>query len=174
MMPGALLAQKKPNVLKIDLEIQSQEKSDDYIVRDDGTIQSIEEARQQARGEADKLHQYDYRYYAGEYLIYDCKKRHFACVNKNGFEYCQLARKKTKREKHSIYACAHLKSFQTLTNCLEKQYELMHSLPSKLFCINMTPATETATQAFTEIIDFEEAVKRRLKEDAMKDYFLLE
>jgi len=161
-------------LMSIAWELHSQEKSDDYIVREDGTIQSIEEARQQARGEADKLHQYDYRFYAGEYLIYDCKKRHFACVNKNGFEYCRLARKKTKLERHSVYACAHLKSFQTLTNCLEKQYEMIHSLPSKLFCINTTPITETATQAFMEIFDYEELINKKLKENSMKDYLFLE
>jgi len=174
IIPSVLLAEQKSGLLKIDMELQSKEKTDDFIVREDGTIQSIEEARQQARGEADKLHQIDYRYYAGEYLIYNCKMRHFACVNQNGFDYCKLARKKTKMEGHSVYACAHLKSFQTLTNCLEKQYELMHSLPSKLFCINTTPATETATQAFTEIKDFEEAINKKLQSESMKDYLLLE
>jgi hypothetical protein len=172
-LPSLLLAASKVDDSKLDSKINSSEKTDDFIVRDDGTIQSIDEVRKEARGEADKIQQYDARFYAGEYLIYDCKQRHFACVNKDGFEYCKLARKKTRIEGHSIYACAHLKSFDTLTNCLEKQYEFMHSLPSKFFCINTTPATYMADQAFTEIIDVEEVINKRLQEDAKKEYLLL-
>ncbi|MCK5074349.1 MAG: hypothetical protein KAQ98_13045 [Bacteriovoracaceae bacterium] len=76
------------------------------------------------------------KYDAGNYLIYDCIGRHFACVNGKSFRWCKLARKKSKILDRAVFACAPLKKFESLKECSKKQYELIHSMPSKIFCIN--------------------------------------
>jgi hypothetical protein len=76
-------------------------------------------------------------YRNGEYLIYDCKKRHFACVNNESFAYCKNKRKESFELRQSHHPCAPLKKFKEQELCFKKQVELIGQVPNKKFCINV-------------------------------------
>ncbi len=75
-------------------------------------------------------------YRTGEYLIYDCKKRHFACVNKESFVRCKEKRQESFRLRYSHHPCVPLKNFKEQDLCFKKQLELIEQIPDKKFCIN--------------------------------------
>jgi hypothetical protein len=75
-------------------------------------------------------------YRNGEHLIYDCKKRHFACVNDESFEYCQKKRKESFKLRYTHHTCVPLKKFKDQPSCFEKQIEIIGQIPNKNFCIN--------------------------------------
>lgn len=75
-------------------------------------------------------------YRNGEHLIYDCKKRHFACVNKESFEYCQRKRKEAFVLRYKYLPCVPLKKFKTQTKCYQKQIDIIGQIPNKKFCLN--------------------------------------
>ncbi|HAZ12425.1 MAG: hypothetical protein A2X86_15920 [Bdellovibrionales bacterium GWA2_49_15] len=76
------------------------------------------------------------KYFEGEFLIYDCKSRHFACVDQPSFERCKTARKEgldTKAER--VLACAPLKMFSKFSDCAKEQYILQHRRLNKSMCL---------------------------------------
>ncbi len=78
--------------------------------------------------------QIDDRYKAGEHLIYDCQKKHFACVNLDGYTLCEVARTKSRELKQTELACAPLKSFQNKKSCLLTNYNVIERNAWKRFC----------------------------------------
>ncbi|MBT7608119.1 MAG: hypothetical protein HN576_00080 [Bacteriovoracaceae bacterium] len=76
-------------------------------------------------------------YRNGEYLIYDCKKRHFACVNNDSYANCEKRRKESFELKYSFLPCVPLKKFKEQRLCFKKQVELIGQVPDKKFCINV-------------------------------------
>jgi hypothetical protein len=76
------------------------------------------------------------KWFRGNYLIYDCDKGFFACVNNTSFEKCKYQRMKRKERREVGLACAPLKRFDTQKACFKVQYEKMHNQVPKLFCIN--------------------------------------
>ncbi len=79
-------------------------------------------------------YQIDDRYKAGEYLIYDCQKQHFACVNKDGYSRCGMARTKSRESKQTQYDCAPLKIFQNKKSCVLTNYDVVERNAWKRFC----------------------------------------
>lgn len=73
-------------------------------------------------------------YNRGEYLIYDCKKQSFICVNKESFEACGENRVLAKEEKKHNLACAPLLSFKTQKACFEKQITNIERARIKTYC----------------------------------------
>lgn len=76
------------------------------------------------------------KYSEGDFLIYDCKERHFACVDPLSYEKCENARKlglDTKAEK--VLACAPLKKFSNFYDCAKEQYALQHRRVNKAMCL---------------------------------------
>jgi hypothetical protein len=77
-----------------------------------------------------------WKYRRGPNLIYDCLKRHFACVNNNNFERCKEERVESFRSNHSVLSCAPLRTFEFIDQCEEEQKKLVNQIPNKNFCIN--------------------------------------
>ena len=77
-----------------------------------------------------------WKYRRGSNLIYDCLKRHFACVNNNNFERCKEERVESFRSNQSVLSCAPLKTFEFIDQCEEEQKKLVNKIPNKKFCIN--------------------------------------
>lgn len=75
-------------------------------------------------------------YSQGEYLAYDCRKRHFACINKESFEFCAERREIAKGREFFQFPCAPLKRFETQEKCFEVQLKMIASLRRKDFCRN--------------------------------------
>jgi hypothetical protein len=76
----------------------------------------------------------DRKYYGGEYLIYNCEKGHFACVDSSSFLNCKNGRKLALENKKLILPCAPLEKFKDKILCVQKNYELVHLNAVKGFC----------------------------------------
>ncbi len=76
----------------------------------------------------------DLKYIAGEYLLYDCEKSHYACVSVVGFLNCQENRKSETKVKAKSFSCAPLEKFATKKICLEKSYKIVDLNAPKRFC----------------------------------------
>lgn len=76
------------------------------------------------------------KWFRGNYLIYDCDKAHYACVNSDSFEKCEYIRTSRKERRQPSLGCAPLKRFDTQGKCFEMQYAKVHNQVPKLFCIH--------------------------------------
>lgn len=74
------------------------------------------------------------RYKGGEHLIYDCQRKHYACVDLAGFSLCRDRREENLKLKAPEYDCAPLQSFQDKKSCVLKNYEIMEKNAWKRFC----------------------------------------
>lgn len=79
-------------------------------------------------------YQIDWKYKAGEYLIFDCERSHFACVNSDGDDNCREERNFAMEKRASRYPCAPLKKFKDKKSCIEKSYQLVDLNALKRFC----------------------------------------
>ena len=73
-------------------------------------------------------------YFSGEYLIYDCWKGNFACVDAESFEDCQESRNHSIKISEFKLPCAPLKKFPHFDDCEEAQYKEIESPKKKVFC----------------------------------------
>jgi len=76
------------------------------------------------------------RYRRGNFLIYDCRKRHYLCVNKQGFAKCKKERSDSLDRKRNNLRCTPLKSYETQKDCFAASYKQIHSIKNKSFCVN--------------------------------------
>ncbi len=77
----------------------------------------------------DLLHQ------AGEYLIYHCERKHYACVNKRSFDDCAEERTKVlENQKEEKLPCYRLIKFDDKVSCVKANYKAVDSLELKRFC----------------------------------------
>ena len=79
-------------------------------------------------------YQLDWKYRAGEYLIYDCERSHYACVSKDGQNNCLEERKFALESKSDKYPCTPLKKFDDKKSCIQKGYQLVDVNAIKRFC----------------------------------------
>lgn len=76
----------------------------------------------------------DWKYTAGEYLIYDCERRYYACVSKVSNELCIEERKIALNEHASVYPCAALTKLEDKKACVLKSYQIVDLNAIKRFC----------------------------------------
>lgn len=76
----------------------------------------------------------DWKYTAGSYLIYDCIRGSYACVNSAGYENCKEERAFSISKKADQYPCAPLEIFSNKKICLVKNYELLALNAPRRFC----------------------------------------
>jgi len=74
-------------------------------------------------------------YFSGEYLIYDCKKGNFACVDEENYEDCKEARAHSIKIAELQLPCAPLKKFPHFDDCEAAQYQQIESPKKKEFCL---------------------------------------
>jgi len=87
------------------------------------------------RHEEEKV-QISKRYKTGTHLIYDCSKRHFACVDKFSFKDCFERRKLAIDLKSSnLLPCVPLVKYKNPKICHEAQYLKQHRRRNKSFCL---------------------------------------
>lgn len=79
-------------------------------------------------------YQIDWKYKAGEYLVFDCERSHYACVTSEGYENCQEERSFSLAKKEGRLPCAPLKKFKNKKSCVEKNYELVDINALRRFC----------------------------------------
>jgi hypothetical protein len=74
-------------------------------------------------------------YKRGPYLVYDCERGNYACVDKDGFQLCKDFREQSIIKKNKVLSCAPLKKFDQLKLCIKKQKELVDFPVKKYFCL---------------------------------------
>ena len=80
------------------------------------------------------VYKIDTKYFAGKYLIYDCEKKHYACVDSVGNSRCKELRISAIESKAQIYPCAPLSTNPDKKSCVEKSYKFVESNANKRFC----------------------------------------
>ncbi len=76
----------------------------------------------------------DWKYKAGEYLIYDCERSYYACVDKEGQETCKKERNAALENKSKDLKCASLKKFQNKKSCVIENYNVLYRNAFRRFC----------------------------------------
>lgn len=76
----------------------------------------------------------DEKYSGGKYLIFNCEKSHFACVDYYSFLNCAEERKQAFNKKSTVLPCAPLLKLEDKTFCIKKNYELVYLNAAKRFC----------------------------------------
>ena len=73
-------------------------------------------------------------YKAGSFLIYDCYRGYYTCVDEDGFNKCRDKRLEDTKLKLKDYSCAPLKKLPTNKECAYKNYEVIEANAKKRFC----------------------------------------
>lgn len=58
----------------------------------------------------------------GEYLVYECELKHFACINKESLENCKTP------------SCLNIKKFKDQPECFQAQYKAMQKSNMSRYC----------------------------------------
>ncbi len=75
-------------------------------------------------------------YFQGQYLIYDCRQRHYVCVNSASFDKCRGRRDEALDERRFLLPCAPLLEFKSQKECFQEHYKQVHQLGNRKFCVN--------------------------------------
>jgi hypothetical protein len=73
-------------------------------------------------------------YKAGEFLIYDCRREFFACVDLESNEACLLKRNESIKLAEKKYPCAPLRKFKEKRECVLRNYTAIETARLKRFC----------------------------------------
>ena len=76
----------------------------------------------------------DGKFSAGKNLIYDCRKKHYACVNEASYINCREERNDLIKINSESYNCAPLKQFSDKEDCVLKNYDVQVRNPLRKFC----------------------------------------
>lgn len=76
------------------------------------------------------------KWFRGSYLIYDCEKANFACVNQVGWDLCHEQREDDKKQSKFQLRCAPFKMFATQEKCFAEQYRQVQNKKPPLYCTN--------------------------------------
>ncbi len=77
----------------------------------------------------DRLEEYqiDYRNRAGSHLVFDCKRKYFACVDELSKNICLDRRTFAKSKDKKDLDCAFFKSYPNKKECILAQYKLIEN-----------------------------------------------
>lgn len=75
------------------------------------------------------------KYFRGSNLIYDCEKRHFACVIEDNYNECEQLKEEQRRNKVAQFTCVPLLKFTTQKECFEKQMRAVETVVNRGFCL---------------------------------------
>ncbi len=76
------------------------------------------------------------KWFRGSYLIYDCTRGNFVCVNYQGFVRCGDEREEDKKKSRPALRCAAFKKFKTQESCFKEQYRQIENQKPRVFCMN--------------------------------------
>ena len=58
------------------------------------------------------------KYAQGKYLLYDCEKRHFACVDEDSFKRCEKSRNLIDITKFDFFPCIAINQYERFKDCI--------------------------------------------------------
>lgn len=79
-------------------------------------------------------YQINWKYRAGRYLLFDCERKHYACVDEDGNDKCSEEREFALSKKAPSYPCAPLQKFKDKATCLKKNYAIVDLNAIRRFC----------------------------------------
>lgn len=77
------------------------------------------------------------KYFRGSNLIYDCEKRHFACVIEDNFIECEKLKNLEEDNKQAQYTCVPLKKYTTQKECFKNQMRAVETVVDRSFCLKI-------------------------------------
>lgn len=102
------------------LSVDSSRADDNSSLEDEGTLQDI----------------ISEEYEAGPFLVYDCKDKHWVCVQPSYYENCKDLRKRDLARTEELYhTCAPAGKFPTKRSCFQRQLFLTTHNHGNRFCI---------------------------------------
>ena len=78
--------------------------------------------------------QYSEKYFAGKYLIYDCKDQHWVCSDREANKKCLDKRKMDIIKKKPLLSCIPVKRYKNLLNCIKKKQYMVNNPVDNLLC----------------------------------------
>lgn len=78
----------------------------------------------------------DALYQKGQYLVYDCIRRHWVCTKELEYKRCIRIRKEALLDYKSILPCAHFDVFNKRKECKKRQQELTDVAKYEQFCFH--------------------------------------
>lgn len=83
------------------------------------------------------------KYYDGQFLIFDCGKSHWTCVDEDGFKECKKDRDLAGKDYRRNLVCMPFKEFKTKKECEHFQQKKVNNPEGKRFCLH--PLTKNGT-----------------------------
>lgn len=74
-------------------------------------------------------------YIAGPFLIYNCKKGHWACVLEEYYTSCKEERAQDERENRTTSGCAPVAEFDVKFRCYQEQLRLVSNVDPAKLCV---------------------------------------
>jgi hypothetical protein len=78
--------------------------------------------------------QYSEKYYAGSYLIYDCRDLHWVCADEASNKKCVKKRKLDILKEMPVLSCIPVKKFKTIKGCIRKKQTVVNNPVNNLLC----------------------------------------
>jgi hypothetical protein len=75
------------------------------------------------------------KYFAGAFLIYDCKEKHWVCVLQEDYKDCEADRKKAQIKNERELPCAPIGEFPSKRSCFQRQLFLAGQAHGHRFCL---------------------------------------
>lgn len=110
------------------MELQSEKKEKPADSTDSQTMDTIERKKYEPR--------ISNKWFRGNYLIYDCARRNFVCVNAQSFGRCEKEREEDKKKMVPSLRCAPFKMFKSQKECFKEQYRQIENQKPKVYCQN--------------------------------------
>lgn len=102
-----------------------------------GEAQITNDDKQKREQEEENFRAISKEYVEGKFLIYDCLKNHFACVDLNGHKRCLERREEKKRFRRGNLSCFSIYQGKTKDDCFSKQFHFIFYVNSNFlatFC----------------------------------------
>ncbi len=100
--------------------------ADEIVIGDGPPLQEVGEVLESTDS---RLEEYliDYRNRAGSHLIFDCRRKYFACVDELSKNNCQDRRGFAKSKEKKDLDCAFFKTYSSKKECILAQYKLVEN-----------------------------------------------
>lgn len=118
--------QEAPKKTKTTPQMETNKDSDKMTEEEEGSRDQLQKQKEEPR--------ISNKWYRGNYLIYDCSKGNYVCVNDISFLNCGDQRQADIDARVTNLKCAPLKRFGSQEDCFKAQYSKIHNQMPKLFC----------------------------------------
>jgi len=126
----SLAAEQKKAQVPSNMKDKDKDKDKEKMAASSGAekMDTIERKKQEPR--------ISNKWFRGNYLIYDCTRGNFVCVNSQSFERCEKEREEDKKNVIPSLRCTPFKMFKSQKECFKEQYRQIENQKPKVYCQN--------------------------------------